>query len=109
VPEAPAPESKPEPAPAEPSPEPAPAPAPAPAPRATAASVGYLTLTSDLFAQVTIDGRTKAQTPLMTRALSPGSHEVVLFNPDNQLTQTLRVQVTAGETTTRHVKWGDGE
>lgn len=66
---------------------------------------GYLTLTSDLWAQVTIDGVTQVTTPLRRTKLRAGHHTIVLHNPDNELTKTIELEITAGQTTTEHVTW----
>ena len=68
---------------------------------------GFLSLTSELWATVTIDGTTRLSTPIVKRALSPGTHTLELYNPDNQLRQTLVVRIRSGATVLHRVTWGE--
>jgi serine/threonine-protein kinase len=59
---------------------------------------GWLKILPKQWAYVSVDGRDLGQTPLPAIALSPGSHGVVLSNPDYKLF-TQKVDIRAGETT----------
>jgi cytoskeletal protein RodZ len=67
--------------------------------------VGYLTLTSDLWAYVSIDRKGRIITPVVKRTLAAGRHDIVLFNPDNRVRRKLTVDIRPGEVTTAHVRW----
>ncbi len=49
------------------------------------------------YAQVTVDGRDWGRTPIRERALSPGDHDVELYNPDSQRRVTKTVRIAPGE------------
>lgn len=70
------------------------------------AEPGFLSLTSELWARVTVDGQQSWTTPIVKRALPPGKHTLKLYNPDNQLTQILVIRIRSGQTLERHVTWG---
>lgn len=77
-----------------------------PARRAVVAGAqGYLTLTSELWSYVTIDGKGRIPTPLVKHRLAPGTHSVVLYNPENRVSRKLSVVIREGEVTFRHVTW----
>ncbi len=67
---------------------------------------GYLTITSNLWAEVYIDGRKVANsTPLKLYRIKAGSHAVTLKNPEKQLTRTVRVNVLPGGKLTYPVRF----
>ena len=69
------------------------APPPAPAPAAEA----YVTIDADPFGNVFIDGRDMGQTPLINRAVSPGSHRVRIEHVGYKTVNDV-IQVDAGNT-----------
>ena len=56
---------------------------------------------------MTIDGTTRLSTPIVKRALPPGTHTLELYNPDNQLRQTLVIHIRSGATVLHRVTWGE--
>ncbi len=62
-------------------------------------NTGRLTVTSNLWAEVYVDGRQVARsTPLTYFPLKVGPHKIVLKNPERQLTRTVTVDIKPGET-----------
>jgi serine/threonine-protein kinase len=97
-----------------PLPEPAGPPAPEPPaaaepeapvapPKAARKADGYLSLRSNPWCEVTLDGTPAGQTPLVKVKVSAGSHVVQLSNPKFGFTQRLTVAVPAGQTVVRTV------
>ena len=72
-----------------------------PAPSAPTTGTGFLTLDSVPWSLVSIDGRSVGTTPLIHVPLGSGEHRIVMHNPEQGLSAEGRVQITAGETTTR--------
>ncbi len=74
------------------------------APRSSATGQGTLRINSRPWAEVSIDGRSVGNTPLMNLELSAGTHRITLRNPDFSLEKTIRVEITPGETVTKVVR-----
>ena len=73
----------------------------APAPVAAAESVeakGWLTLTTDQYARVSLGGRTLGETPLFKVPLPPGKYTLRLIGPDNKPLK-LPVEIQEGQIT----------
>ncbi len=64
-------------------------------------NAGTLQINSLPWAQVYVDGRMLGYTPQRAIALSPGEHEVRLFNPAFRMQKILRVQIAQGERVSR--------
>jgi hypothetical protein len=82
----------------------APVAAPAVAPPPTAlppkpgdGAPGTLVLASSPWCNVTVDGQARGTTPLNVK-LKPGSHEIVLANPEFKIKRTLAVEIEPGQT-----------
>jgi serine/threonine-protein kinase len=58
---------------------------------------GFLTINSDPWAYVTIDGKRRGATPLIDLAIAPGAHEVALVNPPLGATKSALVRLRSGE------------
>jgi hypothetical protein len=58
---------------------------------------GYLTVSSDPWAYVTIDGKKRGTTPLLEIEVTAGQHEVELENPPLGAVKHLHVRVRPGE------------
>jgi hypothetical protein len=75
-----------------------------PAVRASApapAAVGYLTVVTEPYGTLSIDGVDVGDTPVFKRALAPGEHEVRVTR-DGYQTWSQRVTITAGNTVPLH-------
>ncbi len=79
------------------------APAPAPAPAPAAVETGYLTIDSDPFGTVSIDGVDAGDTPLIRRALRPGTY-AVRINHEGYRPWSGSITITAGNTVSRRVQ-----
>lgn len=66
---------------------------------------GYLTVKSDRWAYVYVDGGKKRQTPLTRLPLKVGAHTVKLHDPNEDLYKEFSVTITAGQTTVKSVYW----
>jgi serine/threonine-protein kinase len=89
---------------ARPAPTPAAPAAPVePAEAAAPSAPGTLTLDTTPWANVTLNGRSLGATPLIRVSLPPGSHTLVLSNPDEGLTTQYRVTIRSGESVTRRI------
>jgi len=75
--------------------------APAPAPAAAPAAVGYLTVVTEPYGTLSIDGVDVGDTPVFKRALAPGEHEVRVTR-DGYQTWTQHVTITVGNTVPLH-------
>lgn len=60
-------------------------------------ALGELWIASEPWAFVDVDGQRIGRTTIRGHSIEPGSHEVVLFNPDAQLQRRIRVEVRPGE------------
>lgn len=98
------------PAPVEPTPPPAPEPVIAEAPAATApakrkpvaaAADGFLTLRTNPWCEVTIDGTPAGTTPLVKHKLPAGSHTLELANEKVGARAKLSIVIPAGQTVTK--------
>jgi serine/threonine-protein kinase len=65
---------------------------------AAAAGDAYLNINSIPPSTCILDGKTLGATPRMHVSVSPGSHTVKFVDSDDGLTQTIFVNVGAGET-----------
>ncbi|HEU4408001.1 MAG TPA: serine/threonine-protein kinase [Polyangiaceae bacterium] len=82
----------------------APAPPPSDEPPATApAANGFLTLDTYPWTRVSVGGRALGTTPVVRVPLPPGTHTVVLENPEKGLRQVTSVTIKSGETTSRRL------
>jgi serine/threonine-protein kinase len=80
--------------------EPAPAatmPLPTPPPTAPSAQPALLSINTDPWAYVSIDGIQIRATPLLRHSLAAGRHRVVLRNPAESLEQSLSIELAPGE------------
>ena len=73
---------------------------------AASEEVGYLTLTCDPAANVSIDGEAKGPTPIANLALPVGPHQITLVSLDGKLKRTLGVKIVKGETKRLNVSLG---
>jgi serine/threonine protein kinase len=78
-----------------------PAPRPAPKPAAAGGGTGTLRVQTRPWSKVMVDGRLIGSTPQMNIPLSAGSHTLTLVNDEFGLRKTLRVNIEAGEVTTK--------
>jgi serine/threonine protein kinase len=69
----------------------------------TATEHGFLSLMTSPWTNVTLDGRTLGDTPLVRLPLPPGSHTLHLTNPDEGISEIYEVEIRAGEITTRRL------
>jgi serine/threonine-protein kinase len=92
---------RPKPTPAAPAPPADDAPPP-PTPSAAAPN-GFLTLDTYPWTRVTVDGRALGATPVVRAPLPPGTHSIVLENPEKGLRQVTSVTIKSGETTSRRL------
>jgi hypothetical protein len=74
--------------------------------QAPAAEVGYLTLTCEPVANVSIDGTAKGATPIVKLALPVGAHQITLVSLDGKLKRTLGVKIAREETKRLNVNLG---
>ena len=74
-----------------------------PDPPPPAGDTGFLTLVTTPWTNVTLGSRTLGMTPLMRVELPPGAHTLRLVNREAGIDQTYRIQIRAGQTTTRRV------
>ena len=85
---------------------PAPTPAPTPAgddddnggSSAAATGEGFLNINSVPASSVVLDGKPIGQTPQLHVSVTPGTHQVVFINADQQLKKQVMVTVKSGET-----------
>jgi hypothetical protein len=64
---------------------------------------GFLTLDTSPWSQVTVDGASLGQTPIVRAKLSAGPHTLVLVNSERGLSTTYQVTIEAGKTTVRRL------
>jgi hypothetical protein len=74
--------------------------------QAAPAETGYLSVTSDPIATLSVDGKSYGKTPVTKIELSVGSHQIALASLDGKLTRTLGVKITKGETTRIKINLG---
>ncbi len=60
---------------------------------------GQITINARPWCNVSIDGRSVGQTPIVNRPIPSGSHTIVCTNPELGASRTVRVEVQPGETT----------
>ncbi len=70
---------------------------------AVASGPGRLTIDARPWCNVTLDGRSIGQTPIVNREVPSGRHTVVCANPELSVTRTVSVEVTPGQTTRTRV------
>jgi hypothetical protein len=69
-------------------------------PAASAATgAGQVTIDARPWCDVTLDGRSLGQTPIVGRSVPPGRHTVVCTNPELDRSRTVQIEVRSGETT----------
>jgi len=68
-----------------------------------AASVGFLTIDTSPWSQVSVAGRSLGQTPLVGVKLPAGSQLLTLRNPELGIETSYSVQIDAGKTTVRRI------
>jgi serine/threonine-protein kinase len=71
--------------------------------RASSRGPGYLSLVTSPWTQVTLDGRSLGETPLVRVPLPPGTHTLRLRNPSAGIDESYEVTIRSGETTTRRL------
>ncbi len=64
-----------------------------------AAGPGHITIQATPWCNVSIDGHSVGETPVVEHQLMSGSHSVTCVNPELNVTRTVRVEVRPGETT----------
>ncbi len=69
--------------------------------------VGYLSLDSAPWANVSTGGRSLGTTPLVRVSLPPGRHVLKLENPELGRSTSYTVEITAGRGVSRFVGWGN--
>jgi serine/threonine protein kinase len=72
-------------------------------PSAAATANGFLTLDTYPWTRVSVGGRALGTTPVVRVPLPPGTHTVVLENPEKGLRQVTSVTIKSGETTSRRL------
>jgi serine/threonine-protein kinase len=72
-------------------------------PKPDAASVGFLTIDTSPWSQVSVAGRSLGQTPLVGVKLPAGSQLLTLRNPELGIETSYAVQIDAGKTTVRRI------
>jgi len=77
-----------------------------PAPKAKL-EVGYLSLDSAPWANVSTGGRSLGTTPLVRVSLPPGRHVLKLENPELGRSTSYTVEITSGQGISRFVGWGN--
>ncbi len=69
----------------------------------TPSGPGSLTFDARPWCQVSIDGRSVGQTPIVNRSLPSGSHTVRCVNPELGVTRNVTVNIRPGETTRQRI------
>jgi serine/threonine-protein kinase len=64
---------------------------------------GFLTLDTYPWTKVTEGGRALGNTPLVHVSLSPGTHALLLENPDLGIKQSYTVTIKSGEAVSRRL------
>jgi len=70
---------------------------------APAGGPGSLTFDARPWCQVSIDGRSIGQTPIVNRSLPAGQHRIRCVNPDLGVTRNVTVTISPGETTRQRI------
>jgi serine/threonine protein kinase len=73
------------------------------------AGTGHLTLVTEPWSQVSLEGKQLGTTPLVNLALPAGRHELMLKNPSTGEQKTLMIDIAPGQTLQRRVVLGTGE
>jgi serine/threonine-protein kinase len=74
-------------------------------PAAPADTSGYLSVSTDPWTQLTIDGEPYGSTPLYRQRLAAGAHEVVMTNPGAGVNQKRSVKIEGGQTLKLNLKF----
>jgi serine/threonine-protein kinase len=74
-----------------------------PPPDPTPHGPGFLSLVTSPWTQVTLDGRSLGETPLVRVSLPPGSHTLRLRNAEAGIDETYEVTIRSGETVSRRL------
>jgi hypothetical protein len=87
---------------ARPNPPPRPTPRPVVKPeQRPAGNFGFLRVNSKPWTKIFVDGMdTNLNTPQTAYQMSPGMHQIMLFNPEFGIRETFSVHIIAGETQT---------
>ncbi|MCA9613982.1 MAG: PEGA domain-containing protein, partial [Myxococcales bacterium] len=64
---------------------------------------GTLTFDARPWCNVSIDGQSVGQTPIVNRSISAGSHRITCTNPDLGVTRNLNVDVAPGQPTRQRI------
>ena len=70
---------------------------------------GRLTLVTEPWSQVSLEGKQLGTTPLVNRELPAGRHTLTLRNPSTGEQKTLVIEITAGKTLQRRVELATDE
>jgi serine/threonine-protein kinase len=73
------------------------------------AGTGHLTLVTEPWSQVSLEGRQLGTTPLVNLALPAGHHKLTLKNPSTGEQKTLMIDIAPGQTLQRRVVLGTSE
>jgi serine/threonine-protein kinase len=74
-----------------------------PPPDPTPHGPGFLSLVTSPWTQVTLDGRSLGETPLVRVSLPPGNHTLRLRNTEAGIDETYEVTIRSGETLSRRL------
>ena len=66
---------------------------------ATPSGPGQVTIDARPWCNITLDGRSLGQTPIVNRTVPSGRHTVVCRNPDSGQSRTVQIDVQPGQTT----------
>ncbi len=66
---------------------------------------GFLTINTEPYATVYVDGKKRGFTPVVRLALPPGAHNLRLVSSAGQPDKKMRVRIVAGQELRKFVKW----
>ncbi len=66
----------------------------------TAQNPGYLNVQTKPWSRVSVDGKFIKNTPLVNYRLKPGTHDVMVNNPQFKIKRSFKVKIISGKTTT---------
>ena len=66
----------------------------------TAQEPGYLWVQTKPWSRVSVDGRFIKNTPLIHHKLKPGTHDVIVENPQFKIKRSFKVKIVSGKKTT---------
>ena len=78
---------------------------PAVTPDAAGKEGGFLTINTEPYATVFVDGKKRGFTPVVRLALPPGAHNLRLVSSAGQPDKKMRVRIVAGQELRKFVKW----